>query len=109
MVMVALILGLLGGAAGLAIALGVDITAPGAALVLPTVGELFTPKIFARFAAAVTTLLGVIVVVPKRVIGGVLMLIGAIGMVLTFEFNSTTAIPIVLSAMGATVAVYSAG
>ncbi len=107
MAIVALILGILGGATGVAVATGVDITAAGASLVLPSAGELMTLKMLSRVAGPLVTIFGVIVAIPKRMIGGALMLIGAAGMALTFEFNSVSAIPIVLSAAGAILAVYA--
>jgi len=107
MVIVALMLGLLAAVAGLAITLGIDITAPTAPVALPSAGELLTPKVLARVVAAVATLLGVLIVLPKRMVGGALMLIGAIGMSLTFEFHRTTAIPVVFSALAAILAIYA--
>src|SRR6266508_3787031 len=100
MAIVALILGILGGATGVAVAPGVDITAAGASLVLPSAGELMTLKMLSRVAGPLVTIFGVIVAIPKR-------MIGAAGMALTFEFNSVSAIPIVLSAAGAILAVYA--
>ena len=107
MVIVALILGILGGAAGLAIALGVDVTPAGASLALPSSSELMTLKMMTRVAGPIVTVLGGIVAIPKHIVGGVLMLIGAAGMVATFELNSLTAIAIVLSVAGAVLAVYA--
>jgi len=107
MVIFALLAGVVAGVAGLAIALGIDISHPALDLVPANGAELLTPKILARIAAAVATLIGVLVVLPERMIGGSLMLIGAIGMALTFEFRPAAAIPVTLSALAAFLAVYS--
>lgn len=107
MVIFAFLAGLLAGVAGLAVGLEVDISHGASHLVLPSGGELLTPKVLARVAAAVATLIGVLVVLPERMIGGSLMLIGAIGMALTFEFRPAAAIPVTLSALAAFLAVYS--
>ncbi len=66
MAIVALILGILGGATGVAVATGVDITAAGASLVLPSAGELMTLKMLSRVAGPLVTIFGVIVAIPKR-------------------------------------------
>jgi len=108
MVVLALLAGLLAGAAGLAVALGIDITHPPLQLMPPTqAGELLAPTAAARVAAAAATLIGVLVVWPQQLIGGTLMLIGALGMALTFEFQPDAAIPVLLSALAAFLAVYS--
>lgn len=107
MVIFAFLAGLLAGVAGLAVALGIDISHGAPHLVLPSGGELPTPKVLARVAAAAATLIGVLVVLPQRMIAGSLMLIGAIGMALTFEFQPAAAVPVTLSALAAFSAVYS--
>ena len=108
MVVFALLAGLLAGAAGLAVALGIDIPHPPLVLIVPAqIGQLLAPTALARIAAAAATLIGVLVVLPQRLIGGTLMLIGALGMALTFEFQPSAAIPVLLSGLAAFLAIYS--
>jgi hypothetical protein len=106
MVVVALIMGIVGGALGLAIAFGLHVTPAGASFILPSRNKFLTLNLVTHAAGPIVTLLGVIIAISKRFPGGALMLIGTAGMALTFQFNFLIAIAIILSAVGAILTVY---
>jgi len=109
---IALILGVFGGLLALAIAMGIDVVAVGKAMsmpaiALPSVGKLMTLDTGGEFAAAAAAVLGGLVVIGNRMVGGALMLIGAAGMALTFGVHSTATTATILSALGAVAAIYA--
>ncbi len=106
MAVVALILGVLGGLLGLAVALETDIAAIGETIRVPALADVRL-DVIRVVAGPIATILGGIVVKPKPMIGGALMLIGAIGMVLTFDLSAVNIVPIVCSATGAVLGVYA--
>jgi hypothetical protein len=103
MMVVALIMGIVGGALGLAVALGLDVTLTSASFILPSSNKLLTLNLVTHATGPIATLLGVLIAVSEPVSGGALMLIGAVGMALTFQFNFLIAIAIILSAVGANI------
>lgn len=109
---IALILGVIGGLLALAIAMGIDVVAVGKtmsmpAISLPSMGKLMTLQTGGEFAAAAAAVLGGLIVVGNRTVGGALMLIGAAGMVLTFGIPSAATTATILSALGAVVAIFT--
>jgi hypothetical protein len=102
----ALIMGIVGGVLGLAIALGLDVTLTSASFILPSGNKLLTLNLVTHAAGPIVTLLDVIIAISKRFPGGALMLIGAAGIALTFQFNFLIAITIILSAVAAILTVY---
>jgi hypothetical protein len=109
---IALILGVIGGLLALAIAMGIDVVAVGRtmsmpAISLPNIGTLMTVHTGGQFAAAAAAVLGGLIVVGNRMVGGALMLIGAAGMVLTFGVPSVATTATILSALGAVVAIFT--
>ncbi len=103
---IASILGLLSAAAALAITFGFDVNHP-VTPVLPNAAEFFTAKVLGELGASGATVLGVLILLRLGAIGGALMLIGAAAMTQVFAPNSIAAVPIALSGVAGTLAIYS--
>ena len=77
------------------------------AISLPGIGNLMNLNTGGQFAAAAAAVLGGLIALGNWFVGGALMLIAAVGMVLTFGAQSAAAIAIILSALGAAPAIFN--
>jgi|SRR6266545_111930 len=105
MAFAAFLFGLIGGALGLALGLGINVMNPDALLaaLLSLLAILSKPGI----TVPLVSVLGAVAAAPLPLIGGVLMLIGAGAMSLIFPLDYGSGIAIACSALGAVFAIYS--